>query len=92
MIGKLRGLLLFTKMALLMMHSNYRPISVLLVIARLFEKLAFDQMYSYLNDNKLLYSKLSGFRSMHSVLSCLLKCTNDSYLNLDKGNVTSLHL
>ena len=70
--------------------SNYRPISVLPVVARLFEKLVYDQMYSYLNNNKLLYSKQSGFRSMHSVLSCLLKCTNDWYLNLDKGNFTSV--
>ena len=70
--------------------SNYRPISVLPVVARLFGKLVYDQMYSYLNDNKLLYSKQSGFRSMHSVLSCLLKCTNDWYLNLDTGNFTSV--
>ena len=70
--------------------SNYRPISVLPVVVRLFEKLVYDQMYSYLNDNKLLYSKQSGFSSMHSVLSCLLKCTNDWYLSLDKGNFTSV--
>ena len=36
-------------------QSNYRPISVLPVVARLFEKL-FDQMYSFLNENKLLFS------------------------------------
>ena len=31
-----------------------------------------------------------GFRSMHSVLSCLLQCTNDWYLDIDKGNFTSV--
>ena len=71
-------------------QSNYRPISVLLVVARLFEKLVFDQMYSFLNDNRLLYSKQSGFRSMHSVLGCLLNCAKDLYLNIDKGNVTAV--
>ena len=70
--------------------SNYRPISVLPVVACLFEKLAFDQMYFYPNNNKPLYSKQSGFRSMHSILSCLLKYTNDWYLHLDKGNFTSV--
>ena len=30
-------------------RSNYRPISVLPVIARLFEKLVFDQLYQYLD-------------------------------------------
>ena len=27
---------------------------------------------------------------LHSVLSCLLKCTNDWYLNIDKGKFTSV--
>ncbi len=71
-------------------QSNYRPISVLPVVSRLFEKLIFDQMYSHLNNNKLLYSKQSGFRLLHSVLSCLLKCTNDWYLNIDRGEFTSI--
>ena len=34
--------------------ENYRPISVLPVVARLFEKLIFDQLYNYLNINNLL--------------------------------------
>ena len=71
-------------------QSNYCPISVLPVVSRLYEKLVFDQMYSFLNDNKLLYSKQSGFRMLHSVLTCLLKFTNDWYLNIDKGKFTSV--
>ena len=43
-------------------------------------------MYFFLNDNKLTYSKQSGSRSMNSILSCLLKCTNDWYLDIDRGN------
>ena len=70
-------------------QSNYRHISVLPVVARPFEKLVCDQMNSFLNDNKLLYSKPSGFRSIHSVLRCLLKCTNNWYLEIDKSNFTS---
>ena len=31
--------------------SNYRPISVLPVVARLFEKLVFNQLYQYLDEN-----------------------------------------
>ena len=49
-------------------QSNYRPISILPVAARLVENLVFNQMHSFLNDNELLYSKQSGFRSMHSKL------------------------
>ena len=70
--------------------SNYRPISVLPVVSRLFEKLICDQFYSFLNEHRRLFSKQSGFRKFHSVLTCLLGCTNDWYLNLDKGQYTSV--
>ena len=56
---------------------NYRPISVLPVVARLFEKLIYEQLYPYRNENNLLFSGQSGFRSHHSVLTSLLHCTND---------------
>ena len=69
--------------------SNYRPISVLPVVSRLFEKLVFDQLYSYFNNNKLIFSDQSGFRSLHSTLTSLLRCTNDWYLNIDKGLYTA---
>ena len=34
-------------------RSNYRPISVLPVVSRLFEKTAFDQLNDYFDDNKV---------------------------------------
>ena len=37
-------------------RSNYRAISVLPVISRLFEKLVYDQYYHFLVSNRLLYS------------------------------------
>ena len=69
--------------------SNYRPISVLPVISQLFEKLIFDQLYDYLHRNQLIFLLQSAFRKLHSVLTCLLKSTNDWYLNIDKGRYTA---
>ena len=57
------------------------------VISRLFEKLVFGQSYSYFDRNKLISCKQSGFRSLHSVLQCLLRCTNDWYMNIDRVNI-----
>ena len=37
-----------------------------------------------------LYAMLSGFRSLHSVVTCLLKCTSDWYLDMDKGQYTAM--
>ena len=59
-------------------------------VSRVFEKLIYNQLYDYLDRNKLLFSKQSGFRSLHSVVTCLLKCTNDWYLDMDKGQYTAM--
>ena len=70
--------------------SNYRPISVLPFISRLFEKLIFNQFYEYLDANKSLYEHQSGFRLLHPVATALMASTNDWYLNIDKGKYTGL--
>ena len=31
-----------------------------------------------------------GFRNLHSVVSCLLNCTNDWYVNIDRGKFTAM--
>ena len=70
--------------------SNYRPISVLPVISRLFEKLIFDQLYQYLNEKDLISHNQSGFRRLHSTLTCLLKNTDDWYSGMDLGQLVGL--
>ena len=67
------------------LRSNYRPISVLPVVSRLFEKLVFNQLYKYLDSNGLLSNVQSGFRSLFSTLTCLLKTTDEWYDGFDNG-------
>ena len=71
--------------------NNYRPITVLPTIARVFERLLYDQMYTYLAENKLLgnqqfENKLLdnqqfGFRSIHSTDLALGKSVNKCLMN-----------
>ena len=49
--------------------DNYRPISVISVVAKIFEKLIFEQLYEYLNNNNLITASQSVFRSLHSILT-----------------------
>ena len=67
--------------------SNYRPISVLPVISRLFEKLVFNQLHQYLVRYNLIHPGQSGFLKLHSTLTCLLKNTDDWYSGLDTGQM-----
>ena len=70
--------------------NNYRPISVLPTIARVFEKLVFEQLYSYFSENKFLYAHQSGFRALHSTVTALLDMTNEWCCNIDKGMVSGV--
>ena len=42
--------------------TNYCPISVLCTVARVFERLLYNQLHDYLTDNKILYNNQWGFR------------------------------
>ena len=56
--------------------NNYRPISVTPLILKVFERIVHNQLFHYLDDNKLLLGCQSGFRSLHSKLTALLEATN----------------
>ena len=49
------------KIYLYLPGSNYRPISVLRVLFRAFEKVVYNQPYDYLQSNRLIYKHQSGF-------------------------------
>ena len=70
--------------------SNYRPISILPVISRLFEKFVFNQLYHYLDRNGLLSFDQSDFRRLYSTVTCLLKKIDDWYTGLDSGQMLGM--
>ena len=46
--------------------DNYRPISVLPIFGKIFEKILYDRLYNYFASNKVIHSKQFGFRKQHS--------------------------
>ena len=43
------------------LFSNYRPISLLPSLSKIFEYIIFKQLYTYMNDNKLFSIEQYGF-------------------------------
>ncbi len=68
--------------------NNYRPISIICSIAKIFEKLVHSQLTEYLKTNNILSPSQSGFRSNHSTTTALLKLTNDIFTAASNGEVT----
>ena len=63
--------------------NNYRPISLLLIFGKIFEKVIFNQIYSFLLEEKLLNQNQSGFRPSDSCINQLLAITHDIFEAFD---------
>ena len=57
--------------------NNYRPISVISVIAKVFERIFYDQLYNILTNEDIISNHQSGCRSLHSTLTALLEATDN---------------
>ena len=65
--------------------SNYRPISLLSNIDKIFEKLVYDKLIEFLDDHKIIHNKQFGFRRKHSTIHALCSLTEQIRSALDKG-------
>ena len=63
--------------------KNYRPVSILPIIRKVFERILYDQFYEYLTSNNLLSKQQFGFRRFHSTMSTLLDFI--MMINMDRG-------
>ena len=70
--------------------SNYRPISILSSVAKIFEKLITQQLETYLETNGILVQQQAGFRKKHSTQISLLSITNQWFVNMDKGSLNGV--
>ena len=70
--------------------NNYRPISVISIIAKVFERIVYDQLHSFLENEEIITNQQSGFRSLHSTVTALLEATGSWAVDIDRGNVNAV--
>ena len=68
--------------------GNYRPISLLSNVVKVFEKLVHKRMIKFLETNNILYNRQFGFRNKHSTVLGLITLTEDIKNSIDKGKLT----
>ena len=75
------------------MLSNYRPISLLPTISKIFERILYNQLYDYFNSNNLLTEEQYGFRTNHSTEYAAVKLVNNVSKEMELANTpTALHI
>ena len=86
------------------MFTNYRPISLLSSISKIFEKVMHQRLYSFIQQHDILYDGQFGFRPKHSTIDAItkfvsdvleavdnIKCCVSVYLDLSKAFDTINH-
>ena len=68
--------------------SNYRPISLLLTLSKLLEKIVYKCVYTFLNTTNQLYSSQYGFRTGHSCNQGVCELVGEIAKNIQKNWTT----
>lgn len=73
--------------------SNYRPISTIHTLGKVFEKSMYDRLFTFTNKFNLISDKQYGFRRSFSTSDSLLNFTNAIYNSLNsKSNAVAVSL
>lgn len=69
---------------------HLRPISVTSVVAKVFERIVYDQLHVYLEEHSIICKYQSGFRSTHPTVMALLEATDTLAYNIDRGQINAV--
>jgi hypothetical protein len=70
--------------------ENYRPISIISNIAKIFEKLVCRQLNTFLDKNNIIVKNQSGFRRNHSTETSLLQSSEMWLKSMDQGQINGV--
>lgn len=65
--------------------NNYRPISLLLTMSKVLEKIIYNRTVTFFDKNKLFYNSQYGFRKNHSCSDAIMELTGEIIKNKENG-------
>ena len=65
--------------------KSYRPVSLLPICSKIFERIIYNNINNYLIDNNLISQNQSGFKLGDSCINQLIPITHDILNSLDEG-------
>ena len=65
--------------------SNYRPISLLSIFNRIFEKLMYQRLSKFIIKHNILINSQYGFRSGHNTQHAILNIVNTIQSNMNRS-------
>lgn len=68
-----------------MKFNNYRPVSLLSILSKIYEKVMYNRLMDFLEKEKILYEKQFGFRKKHSTHMALMLLMDKLINSLEKG-------
>ena len=69
-----------------MLFNNYRPVSLLCILSKVFEKIMYSRLLNFLKHYKVLISNQFGFRKSHSSYMVLMVMINELTNALENGD------
>jgi hypothetical protein len=67
--------------------ENYRPVSILSSVSKVFERSMYNQIYKYFTDNNLFYQSQHGFRQHHSTEFAAIELINKILKEMDNNEI-----
>ena len=65
--------------------KNYHPVSLLPICVKIFERILYNSLFDFLNQNDLISPAQSGFKPGDSCINQLLSITHEIYHSMDEG-------
>ena len=72
--------------------KNYRPVAIVPILSKILERVVFNQMITYLNDNNLLHPNHHAYRAQHNTTTALIQMYDGWLQAVEDGKMAGVCL